>query len=261
MKRLTFVIALFLAVGYGQSYAQFEGKIMFDVYLAYTGFINKEMVSLYITEERILLEAETESAESGPKKVIFRLNNEDIIIFTDKNKALKITKSDVSAFTAITTNFQKLIGTVAPNWMKISFQKTDEEKTINGYSAQKFLLTSALEPNNKAVLWMTKELDINWGILGGLFTKMFDSYLDPSVSIIEEGYFPLLIQSFKDGELQRKIEAVVLAGNVPESKMTITSNVQIIDLQDYFSQMMEGFGAMIKAVSSPDSSSLRKNKE
>ncbi len=262
MKRLTFIIALFLTIGYSHSFAQFEGKITFDVYPGGdAGFINKEIVSLFITPEHILFEAEADSAEESPQKALLRLNREDMIIFIDSNKALKITKSDINALAAIRTNFQKLIGKDAGNWMKISFQKTDQEKVINGHSTQKFLLTTALEPNNKVAFWMTKELDINWGMLESLFIGMFDSYLNPSVSIIEEGYFPLLIQSFEEGELKRKVKAVVQAGEVPESKIAITSDVQIIDLQDYFSQMMEGFSAMMNAFSSPDSSSDGKNRK
>lgn len=242
MKKLSLACLLFFGLAFNQAQAQFEGKINFQGYEINNGEKVKddEPLTLFITPTRILLQGEQEYAVGGALKaegIMVRQDEQDFVLLTGEDQAMSITKSGITAF-------MNMFGGEAQQDMQdvnsnLQIEKSNDQKQINGYTAYKFVITDKQNPETRTEVWMTKELDINWGMLASTWNEHLYGFAGNDVPlelILDKGYFPIRTKQYKNGDLAYVTETEITATNVADSITQIESGTEIISLQDYLFQ-------------------------
>ncbi len=236
---LTIITVLLTA---GISRAQFEGRILYDSYeIDASGARQKgDQFTMHITPERILLQGENRYSFVGSiqtEGVLVRLDYEDFIFLTGSAEVLKISKADIVAM-------MNMFGggngeDIEPD---VNYRHTGENKTIKGYRCEKFVFTDKENPAYTSEIWMTKGVNINWGMLaepwGDKTEKMLGEDI-PFKLIFEEGYLPLVVESYDNGNLTSIMEATEISEtSIAKALVQIPSGVKMLSFQDYLFRKM-----------------------
>lgn len=237
---LLFVLLL-LFVSTEYAHAQFEGKVVYNNYELKSGEkVNADRFTMFVTSDRILLQGDNSYDFMGNIKtegVLIRLDFEDFVFLTGKDKALKISKTDI-------TSMMNLFGGDSKEDMDtdIDYKKTGEVETINGYASEKFIFAEKGNESNYISVWMTRDLKFNWGMLAEPWGKDVEGMISgdfPISLIFEEGYFPLRIESFQSGELKTITEAEEInESSIAKAMVQIPSGVSVLSLQNYLFQQL-----------------------
>jgi hypothetical protein len=247
MQKATYYLSAMLMVAcFTQpATAQFEGEITYKSYDYKNGEEENDEFTLHITPDRILLQGEKKYDFMGSMKtegVLVRLDEQDFVFKTDDQTALKISKTDI-------TSMMKMVGngnsaSAAAKEYDIKQNRTGETQELNGFSAEKFIFKDEEGgPNDYAVVWMTKGIDVNWGMLAESWgneeanTLINDSF--PMDLVFQEKYIPLLIETYKKGEKTSGLEATnINQSAVNQSLVEIPSSMKVLNMQQYLFQKM-----------------------
>lgn len=243
MKKTISLFAIIFTVCSINAYAQFEGKIAYKVYEMDNGSQQqKENFTAFITPQRILFQGSESMEVPGnieTQGLLVRLDKKDFVLFTSSNSALSITKSEVTSF--MNMFGQKSSGTSSKIKKSVNIEQTGETKTIGGYQAQKFVITDPNEKNKKAVLWMTQEVDINWGMIADPWGNSMQFMTDddfPTKLIFKEGWLPLQGEFYEKGQVEGGLTAKVQAVNVDKSRVHLSPDVTVKSLGQYLFNSM-----------------------
>jgi hypothetical protein len=169
--------------------------------------------------------------------VLIRLDFEDFVFLTGDDKAMQISKSDITSMMNMFGG-----GNDIDEDTDINYEKTGETQTIKGYSTEKFVFREQDNQDDYAVVWMTRDLNINWGMLAEswgnqLDVKIYESL--PTGLIFKEGYFPLKVETYDSGSLQMLTEAEEISkSSIAKAMVQIPSGVDVLSFQDYLFQRL-----------------------
>jgi len=248
MKKASYYLsAMLLVASFSQqpASAQFEGKITYNSYnYSSEGVEQKDdNFTLYITQDRILLQGEKEYGfmESiQTEGVLVRLDFEDFVFLTGDNEALKISKSDITSMMNMFGNGQSA-NKAAGEANDVNYERTGESATIHGYQADKFIFRDQEEPNEHTEVWMTNQLDVNWGMLAESWSGSAKTIISslPTNLVFQEKYFPLKVEVFENNQLVSKLETTeVNTSSVARAMVQVPSGVKVLSFQDYLFQKM-----------------------
>jgi len=227
--------------------AQFEGKIQYSVY-DYSKDTpadeKQDEFTLFITPDRILLQGENKYDFMGSIKtegVLVRLDFEDFVFLTGDQKALKISRSDITSMMNMFSDNGQSSADVAKKGDDIKYERTGESKKIKGYNCEKFIFHDEDNEAAQTVVWMTKDIQVNWGMLAepwsGDAEKMIQSF--PMDIIFKEKYFPVLVETYENGDLISRMEATdINQSSIARAMVQVPSGVQVLSFQDYLFQKM-----------------------
>lgn len=239
---LTFLL---FTVAVQTSQAQFEGKIQYSSYeISSDGDKDKtDDFTIYVTKDRIMLQGSNKYQFMGSietEGVLVRLDYEDFVFLAGSKNAMKISKDDI-------TSMMKMFGNNSGNSRdleetEINYERTGDEDKILGFNAEKFIFRDTEEKNRHSVVWMTKEVDINWGMLaepwGSSAKAQFGSEI-PTDLLFKEKYFPLKMENYQNGRLEEVTELTDLSRtSVARAMVQIPSGVKVLGFQDYLFQKM-----------------------
>jgi hypothetical protein len=241
MKQSALLFIFIFCISVSQSLAQFEGKIHFDSYIIKSKKKKKKNgdFTLYITPDRLLLQSGENYKVGGALKthgVLIRNEKKDFVFLTGDKKAMKINKAGI-------TSFMNMFGGAQAKQSKpdINYKETGKTKKIDGYKCEKFIFSDKQHPEQHSIMWMTKELNINWGVLAETWDKNMKAFAGdhlPADLIFKKGYFPIRWKHYKNDTPLKMIEAHVKATDIPHSRVSIPSDVQVTSLQQYLFQQM-----------------------
>lgn len=247
MRKTIFILALLLSAFTINAVAQFEGKIIYTIYDNDDDGDNEDSFTTYITPQRILVQGDESFDVKGMMKtdgMLIRLDKKDFVFFTSDNEAMSISKAGITSFINMFGELGKSqkdtqddIDDIKKNY---TFENTGETQTIEGYTATKFVYENKTE-NQKGTIWMTREIDINWGMLAepwGDSVAFLTSEDMPSNVILQEGWLPLKGTFYKDGEVDGEFKATVNEMDIADSKVNIATGVTLTSLSEYLFQHM-----------------------
>lgn len=244
MKKLSLLTVLFFCFSLNQSYAQFEGQIQIDSYEIESGEKQKDddSFTMYITKDRILLQGDQGYKVGGQLEtegILVRHKEKDFVFLTGEKQAMQITKAGITSFMNMFGDDAR--GEVQNAESNLTIKRTGESQQVNGYSSEKFIITNTEKPEERSEVWMTKGVDINWGILAESWDsnmKGFSGGDFPLNLIFDEGYFPVKWEQFKNDTQISGADVEVTSTDVARSKVELPSDVKIVSLQDYLFQQM-----------------------
>lgn len=227
------------------AHAQFEGTVIYNSYEVTDGDKkqNRDQFTMYVTPDRILLQGENKYDFIGNIKtegVLIRLDVEDFVFLTGDTQALKISKSDITSMFNMfgNGNEDKDVDLEAD----VSYEKTGETKTINGYHCEKFIFREQEEKQRYAHVWMTRDLKIDWGMLSEPWSTSAEAMISKSFPmnlIFKDGYLPLKMESYEGNDLRMVTEVQELSkGPVAKNKVDVPQGVRLLSFQDYLFQKL-----------------------
>ncbi|TYP92574.1 GLPGLI family protein [Fodinibius salinus] len=226
--------------------AQFEGQITYESY-NYSEQQTEEQqdeFTLTITPDRMMLSGNNsynfmESIDT--EGLLVRLDNEDFVFMTGKNQALKISKSDITSLMNMFDNGESP-SDVAEEVDEINYKKTGETTDILGYKCEKFIFRDEDNEDEYAIVWMTKEINVNWGMLADPWSGSAEDIVSnfPTNLVFKEKYFPVRVESYEDGQLDSKLEAKTISEKEISSRMVeVPSGISVMTFQEYLFNQME----------------------
>lgn len=202
--------------------------------------------TMFVTPERILMQGENRYNVIGSiqtEGILIRLDFEDFVFLTEnESTALKISKQDITSMMSMfgqnSTNGDSGVGE------RLTYERTGEIQTINGYRCEQFIFREEDRPNDYVSAWMTRDLEINWGMLsepwGNTELDLLGDNFHLDV-VFNEGYFPLKLEAFESGVLKEVTEArEISASNIARAMVQVPSGVKVLSFQDYLFSKMSG---------------------
>lgn len=241
-KSIYYLSAMLMVACFTQpAVGQFEGKITYSSY-EYSDEGNRakqDEFTLYITPQRIMLQGNKGYRFMGSietEGVLVRLDQQDFIFMTGEEEALSITKSDIVSMMNMFGSNTNTSG----NDEQINYTRTNDSKTIKGYECDKFVFRD--DEGEKTVVWMTKAIDVNWGMLAEPWGNNADNLISggfPMDVIFKEKYFPIKVEGYKNGQVVSVLEATEIKKSpVPASIVEVPPGIQVLSFQDYLFRKM-----------------------
>ena len=226
--------------------AQFEGQISFTSYeYSAEGTEQKQdEFTMFLTPDRILLQGDKKYEFMGSiqtEGVLVRLDFEDFVFLTGDKKALKISKSDITSMMSMFNNGSSSESEAVEKGEDINYERTNETNTIKGYHCEKFIFRDEENENEYSEVWMTKELNVNWGMLAEPWSGSAQAIVNslPMDLIFKEKYFPVKMDFFRNNKMVSRMEATEISqSSVARAMVQVPSGVQVLSFQDYLFQQM-----------------------
>jgi hypothetical protein len=169
-KRASILLAFILFfISADYSHAQFEGKVTYNSYEIKSNGdrVNSDRFTMFVTPDRILLQGDNSYDLMGNIKtegVLIRLDFEDFVFLTGNDKALKISKTDITSMMNMFGGESKSDSN-PDSGPDIGYEQTGETQNMNGYACEKFIFYDEDHENNYVEVWMTRDLKFSWGML------------------------------------------------------------------------------------------------
>lgn len=248
MKKTICFLTLFLTVCSVNAFAQFQGRITYNLYEIndHGEREGEEHFTAYFTPQRIFIQGDETVEMPGPIKaegLLIRLDKKDFVFLTGDETAFSITKAGI-------TSFMNMFGEMGedgrpgqdePIQKSFTFQKAGATKTINGFTVHKFIAKDKSDPNNKGIVWMTREVNINWGMLaepwGNVTAFLTDEEL-PTELILQKGWLPIKATFYENGNAEGGFAATVEKTDLAQKKVQLSSEITVKNLAQYLFQQM-----------------------
>lgn len=248
MKKTTyFLSAIVMAACFTQpASAQFEGQVTYNSY-EYLSDGNEEKqdeFTLYVTPDRILLQGEKKYDFLGSiqtEGVLVRLDFEDFVFLTSDEKALKISKSDITSLMNMFENGNGSPKQVADKGEDIAYERTNDSAVIQGYDCEKFVFRDEDKQNEYSEVWMTKDVEMSWGMLAEPWSGSAEDLVSsfPTDLVFKENYFPVKVDVFRNDKMISRLEASEINESpVAKAMVQVPSGVRVLSFQDYLFQQM-----------------------
>lgn len=227
--------------------AQFEGQITMKVYDHDDGKTETSELNLFATASRIMIKGEENYEIMDNIKTngfLIRNDKKDFIVMTGENKALQVTKAEIEGMVEMLASWSKPNAKTEENTLKTNYKFSDRTRTINGFETAELIITDEENPNKHLSVWLTPDIDINWGMLAEKWKNMpsdFDDEINGmSQELIFKGKnFPILIESVEGDDRLTVMEATnVNRSSIAKAMVEVPSGTVLMSFKDFMFQMM-----------------------
>lgn len=229
----------------GTAVAQFEGEISFEVTNPNQQSGQPVVMDMTFTENRIFVDSNVSMnvmAGLRAQGVLVRHDEQDFVVITNEDEGLQVAKSDLESLVNLMNQMRGQQQNVAkePFPWEERLVETGEERRIHGYNTQQFIVKG--ETNNEYVsVWLTNEINVDWGLLSDAWYAIGSKQLDREVPIevvMNNQSFPLLVESFVNEQLVFKAESVsVDEDTFDRTKTTLSPALKLIGLTELMMNM------------------------
>lgn len=227
--------------------AQFEGHITMNLYSQEKGATEISEVNMYVTSDRIFMKGEDEinfgnSFNSGG--MLIRNDKKDFLILMEGNDALQVKKSEVEGLFKMFGSWSGSSNNSSSSKDELDYEYTGKVKQIKGYETHELLITDS-KNDVKVSVWLTPNIDINWGMLAEPWNNIpMDADKAARISrdaIFTGKNFPMLVEV--DGK--KGVEKVMEVTNINKSSISkamvqIPAGVNLIGVTELMFKMMSG---------------------
>jgi hypothetical protein len=239
-------LILFCSVFSISAYAQFEGQISMNLYSQDNGETEVNKLNLYATADRILIKGEEHfdvMSQIETDGILIRNDRKDFVIMTSKDQALQVTKVEIEGLVDMMASWSGNSSDDKPT-RKTKYSFSDRTQNIMGYKAAEFIVEDVEDPGKHLSIWLTNDIDVNWGMLGERWNKL-PAEIDAEVNgmaqeIIFKGKnFPLKIEAVDNGTRTTIMDVTnVNRSSVARAMVEVPSGVSLMSFKDFVFQMM-----------------------
>jgi hypothetical protein len=228
--------------------AQFEGQISMNLYGKEKGVKTVNTLNMYVTSDRIFLKGDDdmnigESFNSGG--MLIRNDKKDFVVLMENNDALQVTKSEIEGLFQMFLSWGGESKNGNPKKDNMNYEYTDNSRTIKGYETYELLVTST-ENDTKMSVWLTPNIDINWGMLAEPW-KNLPIEADMAVNrismdaVFSGKNFPMLIEvTDKKGTVSVMEVNNINKSSIAKAMVQIPAGVNLIGVTELMFKMMSG---------------------
>jgi hypothetical protein len=245
---LLLVAVLTLAANTVQAQNYFEGTLVFKGYELENGKMQESGTFTMVCNKdrmRIYSDGDKASSEMLPgvesDQILIRHDKQDFVIFTGSNEALGITKSDIEGLFGMLKAFMgETPETQAQTEPGGELIRTGQSETFNGNKASQWVYST--ENGEEVHLWLSETIQINWGMFKEpWFSSVSNDFSGPFSRVINEGYLPLKVETYKDGELTMVFKTdEVKQQRIPNSDLDIPAGTSVKTLQQIMMEQFQG---------------------
>ncbi|MEX0844479.1 MAG: hypothetical protein WD022_04325 [Balneolaceae bacterium] len=230
-------------------FAQFEGQITMKVYSEDDGQPEINELNLFATANRIMIKGDENfdlMDNMSTDGLLIRNDLKDFVVMTGNNQALQVTKIEIEGLVEMMTSWSGDSVDTDPNTSKTKYEFSDRTQTIQGFDTAELIVKDTENPNKHLSIWLTPDIDINWGMLAERWKNMPKS-MDAEINgmsqelIFKGKNFPILIEAV-NGEERKKLMEVsnVNRSSVAKAMVEVPSGTTLMSFKDYvFKKMME----------------------
>ncbi|MCC5915087.1 MAG: hypothetical protein JJU46_11975 [Balneolaceae bacterium] len=248
MKRLSFLLFILLITGlFTKAEAQFEGQIEFQLQNLEEPAQSAINLNMIFFRERIYVESNASMAVLpglNTSAVLVRNDHRDFVMHTGEYEALKVTKDDLDGLINLIERFQ---GSRASNGSGDSFDwdtnvtETGQKREIHGYTVSEFQMRGDGEDEYISV-WLTDQIKVNWGLLNEAWQTTGRNHVGEDIPIelvMNRNSFPLMIESYRNGEVIFRAESVNVETGVRDRRKTrVSSDTKLLGITDLMMNML-----------------------
>ncbi|MCR9133304.1 MAG: DUF4412 domain-containing protein [bacterium] len=225
-------------------HAQFEGQISMTIYNQENGDITEEnVVNLYITQERILIKGEDKiNISDGMMEasgILIRSDMRDFVIMMGEKEALRFTKEELEGMFSMINMMSG--GEMDKSDSDMNYTYTNEVRTIEGLQATE-LRVYGKEQKNYLSIWLTNDLDIDWGMLSEPWKNVpgsMSGQVNQMTQEFKSRNFPLLIEVTEKGETSTIFEVTkVKKSRIAKDMVEMPAGLQLVSLQEMIMKAM-----------------------
>jgi len=226
------------------SYAQFEGQISMNIYSYDDGVqTDTEILNLYTTEERILIKGEDviniSDGMMEASGILIRSDMKDFVIMMGEKEALRFTKEELEGMFSMLSMMSG--GEPEVNGAE-NYWYTNEVRTIAGQKATELRVESDENKGSYLSIWLTNELDIDWGMLTEPWKNVPSSLsgqVDQMTQEFKSRNFPMLIEVTEKGNTTTLFEVTkVRKSRIAKDMVEMPAGLELISLQTMIMKAM-----------------------
>lgn len=238
-------MVIFAMFSFSQTvHAQFEGQISMTIYNQENGDITEEnVVNLYTTQERILIKGEDKiNISDGMMEasgILIRSDMRDFVIMMGEKEALRFTKEELEGMFSMINMMSG--GELDKSDSDMNYTYTNEVRTIEGLQATE-LRVYGKEQKNYLSIWLTNDLDIDWGMLSEPWKNVpgsMSGQVNQMTQEFKSRNFPLLIEVTEKGETSTIFEVTkVKKSRIAKDMVEMPAGLQLVSLQEMIMKAM-----------------------
>ncbi|MEP1305140.1 MAG: DUF4412 domain-containing protein [Balneola sp.] len=247
-KVLTILGILFFGALSSGVQAQFQGQITMNLYGEENGVREVNKLNMYITSDRIFLRGEEDvnlADAFNSKGMLIRNDKKDFVVLMEDNDALQVTKSEVEGLFKMLLSWGGGSSKGSSQKDNMNYEYTENTRTINGYETYELLISSS-ENDTKMSVWLTPNIDINWGMLAEPW-KNLPADADKAVNRISRDAvfsgknFPMLIEVTGKKGTEKVMEVDTISeSSIAKAMVQIPAGVNLIGVTELMFKMMSG---------------------
>ena len=224
--------------------AQFEGQISMTIYSQDDGAITDEnVVNLYTTQERILIKGEDKiNISDGMMEasgILIRSDMRDFVIMMGEKEALRFTKEELEGMFSMMNMMSG--GEMDENESDVNYTYTNEVRTIEGLQATE-LRVMGEESNSYLSVWLTNDLDIDWGMLSEPWKNVpgsMSGQVNQMTQEFKSRNFPLMIEVTEKGKTSTIFEVTqIRKSRIAKDMVEMPAGLQLVSLQEMIMKAM-----------------------
>ncbi len=247
-KILTVLGILFFGALSSGVQAQFQGQITMNLYGEENGVREVNKLNMYVTSDRIFLRGEEDvnlADAFNSKGMLIRNDKKDFVVLMEDNDALQVTKSEVEGLFKMLLSWGGDSSKGSSQKDNMNYEYTENTRTINGYETYELLISSS-ENDTKMSVWLTPNIDINWGMLAEPW-KNLPADADKAVNRISRDAvfsgknFPMLIEVTGKKGTEKVMEVDTISeSSIAKAMVQIPAGVNLIGVTELMFKMMSG---------------------
>ena len=226
--------------------AQFEGQIRMNFY-SYSNNgtqLEPNEINLYVTDQRILLKSTDEiDIYNGTMKasgLLIRSDAQDFVLMSGDKEALQFTKQELESMFSMITMLIGYQNQTEKTY--INYIYTNKTRTIKGFKATELLFKNNEDYGSSLSIWLTNELDIDWGILSKPWNNVpsfFSSQMNQITQELKSRNFPLLIEVKENENTSTLFEVVEIKNSrIAKDMVEMPTGLKLISLQELIIKAM-----------------------
>jgi len=243
-------LGFMLFAALSQVFAQFEGTVSYTRYTIDETSKKQEKngdMQMIVTPQRIMLKNMGNVSDvsimggGSTEGVLIRLDKEDFIFMTGNREALKISQADIQNL----SGFMRGFSAKEENSSQLELKKTEDTKKMHGFTARKYILTDRETPNMLIETWLSKDININWGMLSDKWINDVGNLLGSGSGALDhflrENALPMLIQKYENDEMTEKMEVTKIEQKqIPAAWIDVPNGTSVLTLQQFMMKKLSG---------------------
>ncbi len=224
--------------------AQFEGQISMSIYNYDDGVpTDTEVINLYTTQERILIKGEDviniSDGMMEASGILIRSDMKDFVVMMGEKEALRFTKEELEGMFSMISMMSG--GAESEPKTNTNYRYTNEVRTIQGLKTTELRVEND-DQNGYLSIWLTNELDIDWGMLTEPWNNVptsFSGQVNQMTQEFKSRNFPMQIQVTERGKTHTIFEVTdVRASRIAKDMVEMPAGLELMSLQQMMMKAM-----------------------
>lgn len=250
LKITTKLLVVALLLSANAAFAQFQGQITMKIYSENNGVEEQNTLNMFVTANRIMFQGESAFGINegfDAEGLLIRNDKKDFVVLTGEKSALQVTKKEIESLMNLGNawggNSNSSSSSSYSTNKKPNYRYTERTKTVLGYDCTELIIEDE-EEEGYISIWLTPDVDINWGMLSepwaGFDDEMDKAFRTSQDAVFTGKSFPMLVEYHSESEGSKVVAEVtnMNKSSIAKAMVEIPQGVKIMGFGDFMLKMM-----------------------